>query len=112
MKNGQVVNADGPRWIERSSGKPTDVTSCDAEDILAAITRGTQVNCFVQVRKNLSPFDEPDRETCLTVFLCPILGVGRYAVEVWAGSKKWTRDFKSEADAVVYQRAERYRLEI
>lgn len=112
-RNGEVINPNRPRWIEHSDiRRRTDVTPYQATTIRDAMARGSQVNYFTGV-DDTRPGSRPAvRETDLTVFLCPLLRMGRYAVRVQCETGWWIRDFESEEAAITYQNSERNRLAI
>ena len=109
-KDGETINADRPRWILRArASEPADLTMYEAETVQTAIERATSVES--RAWNTAGPNGEM-RTVTLSVYLCPLLKLGRYAVTCETRSGTWIRDFRSETDARVYQDAECERLGI
>lgn len=98
-----------PKRVVQSRYRQADVPEDYAEEIQDAINRGTQL--VSNVKRELD-FHGSSPESCLTRFTDPRAGEERWAVEVWAGKGKWTRDFGDEQLATAYQLHENNRLGI
>lgn len=97
------------RRLIESARFDIDMPEEEAREILAAIHAGQQIMCHTFTRGLLA---DMAKEVCLTSFTDPRTGLPRWAVEVWAGSKKWTRDYGSQEAAESYAEREMDRLGI
>lgn len=86
------------RVIEAENDEFTDVSEKEAEAIQQAIYRGKLVARYGNV-------EEQGAEACVTEYTDPSDPKWtRYAVEVWHGVKKWTRDWTDKSEAEAYYR--------
>lgn len=84
------------RIIESHRREPT-VSEAEAEAIMEAISRGTQIVCY-----DSGGVYHESRGASVTRFTRPDNDETAWATEVWTHTTRWVRDFPTEAEALAY----------